>query len=55
MRLVSDDIDILRHEISEDGVHWRPYDPKVDPDCGVHRRIEFAPPIEDTPQIALAM
>jgi hypothetical protein len=39
----SDD-DILRHEISEDGVHWRPYDPRVDPDSGVHRRIEFAPP-----------
>ncbi|MGE0742173.1 MAG: hypothetical protein AB7O98_12600 [Hyphomonadaceae bacterium] len=38
--------DIARHEVSEDGVHWRPFDPVRDRNRTLHRRIEFAP-IED--------
>lgn len=41
------DADIARWEVSEDGVNWRPYDPKRDTDPLLHKRIEFAPPAED--------
>jgi hypothetical protein len=33
---------IARHEVSEDGVNWRPYDPARDRGRTLHRRIEFA-------------
>lgn len=37
--------EIARHEVSEDGVNWRPYDPVRDSRHGIlHQRIEFAPP-----------
>lgn len=39
--------DIARYEVSEDGVTWRPYDPRRDRDRPLHKRIEFAPPTED--------
>lgn len=39
-----DDPDIARHEVSEDGVVWRPFDPQRDAGKTLHRRIEFAPP-----------
>ena len=42
--LAEDDSDILKHEVSTDGVNWRPYNPATDPDHGLHRRIEFAAP-----------
>jgi hypothetical protein len=42
-----DDPDIARHEVSEDGVAWRPYDPTRDYGLNLHRRIEFAPPREE--------
>jgi hypothetical protein len=42
--LAEDEADILKHEVSTDGVNWRPYNPAIDPDHGLHRRIEFAPP-----------
>ncbi len=42
-----DDPDIARHEVSEDGVAWRPYDPARDYGLNLHRRIEFAPPREE--------
>jgi hypothetical protein len=41
------DSDIARYEVSEDGVTWRPYDPRRDRDRPLHKRIEFAPPAED--------
>ncbi|HYD74179.1 MAG TPA: hypothetical protein VEF55_13660 [Candidatus Binatia bacterium] len=41
------DPDIASYEVSEDGVTWRPYDPKRDKDQPLHRRIEFAPPTAD--------
>ena len=41
------DADIARWEVSEDGVNWRPYDPKRDTDPLLHKRIEFAPPAEE--------
>jgi hypothetical protein len=41
------DPDIESHEVSEDGVMWRPYDPERDVGKTLHRRIKFAP-IEDT-------
>lgn len=39
----TEDSDIARHDVSEDGVHWRPYDPQRDRGRTLHRRIEFAP------------
>lgn len=43
-----DDVEIARHEVSEDGVNWRPYDPAHDNDGRVlHKRIEFAPPANE--------
>lgn len=41
------DSDIARYEVSEDGVTWRPYDPREDHDRPLHKRIEFAPPADD--------
>jgi hypothetical protein len=41
------DPEIARYEVSEDGVTWRPYDPKHDEGQPLHRRIDFAPPVED--------
>jgi len=35
--------EIASHLVSEDGVHWRPYDPARDTDPLLHTRIEFAP------------
>jgi len=43
----SDDRDIALYEVSEDGVHWRPFDPLHDHGRTLHRRIQFAPPTED--------
>jgi hypothetical protein len=37
-------VEIARHEVSEDGVNWRPYDPTRDAGHTLHKRIEFAPP-----------
>jgi hypothetical protein len=43
-----DAADIARHEVSEDGVNWRPYDPLRDAGRTLlHQRIEFAPLPED--------
>ena len=39
--------DIASYQVSEDGVTWRPYDPRRDRDRTLHRRIEFAPPTDD--------
>jgi hypothetical protein len=44
--LPTDDPDIARHEVSEDGVTWRPFDPERDAGKTLHGRIEFAPPAE---------
>ena len=33
---------IARYEVSEDGVDWRPYNPKEDGAKTLHKRIEFA-------------
>ncbi|MBY0564370.1 MAG: hypothetical protein K2P58_09300 [Hyphomonadaceae bacterium] len=43
----TDDDQIAVYEVSEDGVHWRPYDPVADRLLTLHRRIEFAPPGKD--------
>lgn len=43
----SGDPDIARYDVSEDGVTWRPYDPRQDGDRPLHKRIEFAPPVEE--------
>lgn len=37
------DAEIASYEVSEDGVHWRPYDAARDTDPLLHKRIEFAP------------
>ncbi|HYD89798.1 MAG TPA: hypothetical protein VEA80_20125 [Vitreimonas sp.] len=37
------DSEIARYDVSEDGVNWRPYDPKRDRNRLLHKRIEFAP------------
>lgn len=39
--------DIASYEVSEDGVTWRPYDPKIDGGLRLHRRICFAAAEED--------
>jgi hypothetical protein len=41
------DADIARHEVSEDGVIWRPYDPAQDDSRRLHTRIIFATPHDD--------
>ncbi|HJS79915.1 MAG TPA: hypothetical protein VJ748_04780 [Vitreimonas sp.] len=46
-KLPTPEPDIARYEVSEDGVTWRPYDPRRDRDRPLHKRIEFAPPTED--------
>lgn len=33
---------IAKYEVSEDGVHWRPFDPLADRNRTLHTRIEFA-------------
>lgn len=38
------DAEIALHEVSEDGVSWRPFDPKRDGGQNLHKRIHFAPP-----------
>ena len=38
------DAEIARWEVSDDGVHWRPYNPARDTGPLLHKRIEFAPP-----------
>lgn len=43
----TDDADIARYDVSEDGVSWRPYDPQRDYGRSLHRRMEFAPPADD--------
>jgi hypothetical protein len=40
--LPSDDPDIASHEVSEDGLMWRPFDPERDQGRTLHRRIKFA-------------
>jgi hypothetical protein len=42
-----EDADIAAHEVSEDGVTWRPYDAATDANRTLHTRIVFAPPSED--------
>lgn len=40
--------EIARHEVSDDGVNWRPYDPARDSGRVIlHQRIEFAPPASE--------
>ena len=39
--------DIASHEVSEDGVTWRPYDPQRDQSELLHTRIVFAEPQDD--------
>lgn len=38
------DVEIAQHEVSEDGVTWRPYDPARDTSELLHTRIFFAEP-----------
>lgn len=45
----SADTDISRHEVSEDGVNWRPYDPARDNGERLHTRIVFAEPQDERP------
>jgi predicted RNA-binding protein with PUA domain len=41
--LLQDDLaGIARYEVSEDGIAWRPYNPKEDGAKTLHKRIEFA-------------
>ncbi len=43
-----DAVEIARHEVSDDGVNWRPYDRQRDNTRPIlHQRIEFAPPAND--------
>lgn len=41
------DPDIARHEVSDDGVTWRPYDPARDTSELLHTRIVFAEPQDE--------
>lgn len=41
------DPEIARHEVSEDGISWRPYDPERDNGKRLHTRIVFAEPKDD--------
>lgn len=45
--MTDQDDDIVRYEVSEDGVTWRPYSPR-DAGAQLHTRIEFAPIDDDT-------
>jgi hypothetical protein len=45
--LENDDAEIACHEVSEDGVTWRPYNAATDADGLLHTRIVFAAPTED--------
>lgn len=36
------DDEIAKHEVSEDGVTWRAFDPMRDEGRNLHKRIEFA-------------
>jgi hypothetical protein len=38
----TDPAEIAKHEVSEDGVTWRAYDPQIDRHRVLHTRIEFA-------------
>ena len=38
----TEDPEIDRYDVSEDGVMWRPYDPDRDQGRTLHRRIKFA-------------
>ena len=42
-----DDCEIARHEVSEDGMTWRPFDREQDAKRMLHTRIVFAPPAQD--------
>jgi hypothetical protein len=42
--------EIARHEVSEDGLTWRPFDPQRDSQRVLHKRIEFAP-IAERPRV----
>lgn len=42
----ADDTEIAQHEVSDDGVTWRPYDPARDTCELLHTRIFFADPQE---------
>jgi hypothetical protein len=46
---ISDDAadEIARHEVSEDGVTWRPYDRALDDGRLLHTRIVFATPTDE--------
>jgi hypothetical protein len=44
--LPANDPDIDRHEVSEDGVMWRPFDPERDSGRTLHRRIVFSAPFD---------
>lgn len=41
------DDEIAAHEVSDDGVTWRPYDPSRDTSELLHTRIVFADPHND--------
>lgn len=38
------DAEIERHEVSDDGMNWRPYDPSRDTSELLHTRMFFADP-----------
>ncbi|HRK63016.1 MAG TPA: hypothetical protein PLN53_01405 [Terricaulis sp.] len=39
--------DIASYEVSEDGVHWRPFDPARDQNGPLHKRIVFIQHADD--------
>lgn len=41
------DSEIACHQVSEDGVTWRPYDPQRDNSGLLHTRIVFADPQDE--------
>ncbi|MBL8546648.1 MAG: hypothetical protein JNL81_09285 [Hyphomonadaceae bacterium] len=45
------EIEIVRYEVSDDGVTWRPYDPARDTSGLLHTRMFFA---DETPELARA-
>lgn len=48
IQALEDAAEIARHEVSEDGVTWRLYDPARDNTRPIlHQRIEFAPLAND--------
>lgn len=42
--IANDDADIALHEVSDDGVTWRPYDAARDTSELLHTRMYFADP-----------